>query len=171
MEEKRTKISSCLWPFFGRKFSSSALFSASNRQAVGFTLVELLLVVAILGILATGFIIIINPPEQLKNSRDARRKSDLRQIQSALELYRADCGRYPIAPPNQLPSPFTGTCTGPVVTYMQSVPKDPKGNNYYYQNIGSSGYEVSICAENAKAGQEGAKPHAVCGFVFFVNNP
>ena len=54
----------------------------------GFTLVELLIVVAIIGILST--LLMANFIGVRQRARDAQRKADLRQIQSALELYRSD---------------------------------------------------------------------------------
>ncbi|PIP15252.1 hypothetical protein COX47_00635, partial [Candidatus Roizmanbacteria bacterium CG23_combo_of_CG06-09_8_20_14_all_35_49] len=57
-----------------------------NRKA--FTLIELLLVIIILGVLAT--LIIGNFFTSLKKGRDARRKGDLEQIQRALEMYYED---------------------------------------------------------------------------------
>lgn len=59
----------------------------------GFTLIELLVVVAIIGILASMVIIGLNSTRRL--ARDARRTADLRQIQSALELYFNSCSIYP----------------------------------------------------------------------------
>lgn len=54
---------------------------------IGFTLIELLVVVGVIGILAYVLIAVINPVAQLQKGRDLQRKSDLKQIQSALEHY------------------------------------------------------------------------------------
>lgn len=59
----------------------------------GFTLVELLVVIAIIGILATLLILQLGVARQ--RARDAKRISDIAQIQSALELYFDDAGNYP----------------------------------------------------------------------------
>ncbi len=142
MEEKRTEVSSSIRSFFGRKFLSSPIFSAPNKSnnpkhykliPLGFTLVELLLVVAILGILVSGFIVVMNPAKQLANSRDAKRKSDLRQIQSALELYRADNGRYPgfgSDPDNPIFGRYYASSinftNSDGINYMNSIPTPPK---------------------------------------------
>jgi len=63
----------------------------------GFTLIELLIVIVIIGVLAT--LLMTNFVGVRQRGRDAQRKSDLRQIQAALELYRADVGQYPEALP------------------------------------------------------------------------
>ena len=65
-----------------------------------FTLIELLVVVAIVGILASGLMAVINPAARIGQARDAQRKSDLHQIQTALEAYYNDNGdndRYYVA--------------------------------------------------------------------------
>jgi prepilin-type N-terminal cleavage/methylation domain-containing protein len=59
----------------------------------GFTLVELMVVVSVLAVLST--ILYANFSQARAQSRDAERKSDLRNIQSALELYKQKYGRYP----------------------------------------------------------------------------
>lgn len=59
----------------------------STLDRVGFTLIELLLVVAIIATLATILIVILNPAEMLKRSRDSQRLSDLTTLKSAIALY------------------------------------------------------------------------------------
>ena len=84
----------------------------------GFTLIELLVVVSIISILAS--LLIANFVGIRQRGRDAQRKSDLRQVQTALELYRADNGTYPVSL-SACGSPFTYNST----TYMQKLPCDP----------------------------------------------
>ena len=68
-------------------------FRESSRGTKGFTLIELLVVIAIIAILAV--LIIINLNVARKKARDAVRKSDLSQIQSALEIFIDENKRYP----------------------------------------------------------------------------
>ncbi len=66
----------------------------SNRS-YGFTLLELLVVIGVIGTLSVVLILLINPLGQLQKAHDSKRKTDLKQIQIALELYRNTHGHYP----------------------------------------------------------------------------
>ncbi len=66
------------------------------KNTKGFTLIELLVVVAIIGILSSVVLASLNSARE--KARDTRRKSDLKQIQNALELYYSNCGTYIVAP-------------------------------------------------------------------------
>ncbi|MEX0933588.1 MAG: type II secretion system protein, partial [Candidatus Paceibacterota bacterium] len=81
-----------------------------SRQ-LGFTLIELLVVVAIIGVLASVVLASLNNARAI--SRDTARLVEIRQIQTALELYHNDHGEYP---DEQLyvnsPSVFVGDCGG-----------------------------------------------------------
>jgi type II secretion system protein G len=142
----------------------------------GFTLVELLVVVGIIGILAT--LLMANFIGVRQRARDAQRKSDIRQIQSALELYRSDIGSYPAALPVCGSSLTGGT---PVNTYMQKVPCDPSGSTYYnsgsYRYTGSGGttYTLSGCLENTADSQGTSTSPGGTGcttnWYFVANNP
>ena len=99
-----------------------------------------------------------------QRARDSQRKSDLRQLQAALELYRSDTGSYPISSGTySLPvsvisgsgtCPNPGTFTQSSTTYMQTIPCDPmgtswyNGGNYYYYSSDGSTYELAACIEN-----------------------
>jgi general secretion pathway protein G len=105
----------------------------------GFTLIELLIVVVIIGILAS--LLMANFVGVRQRGRDAQRKSDLRQIQAALELYRADLGEYPLTA--NFPA-----CGSSLSTYMQKVPCDPTpGGIYNYTSDGTT-YSIIACLEN-----------------------
>jgi general secretion pathway protein G len=124
----------------------------------GFTLIELLVVVAIIGILSA--LLMSNFVGIRQRARDGQRKSDLRQIQSALELYRADNGSYPTDP-----AIFTGgsiVCNVALssggVTYMKSIPCDPLGtasSPLFYQYVGTTAnYCIRACLENTNDSQK-----------------
>lgn len=126
------------------------------KNLKGFTLIELLIVIAIIGVLST--LLMANFVGVRQRARDAQRKSDLRQIQSALELYRADQGVYPISGSSN--GNFPSACgaafksTDGNITYMTKVPCDSLGadyynsGNYFYQGGGAT-YNIQACLENA----------------------
>ena len=64
-----------------------------TNQRKGFTLIEILIVVAIIAILASVVLVGLGPTQQA--GRDARRISDLHEVQNGLELYYNKCGYYP----------------------------------------------------------------------------
>jgi type II secretion system protein G len=95
-----------------------------NKQR-GFTLIELLVVIAIIGILAGMVIVSLGGARE--KARDAQRKSDLRQIKTALELYNGDNTSYPIH--GALTELSTmGADFRPVggTPYIRTIPVDPK---------------------------------------------
>lgn len=101
----------------------------------GFTLIELLIVIAIIAILlATGTTSFLTASKQ---SRDARRKTDLEQLRQALETYRSEVGTYPPAVGN---SP---TALAP--EYITILPTGPKTDTYYYAP-GSPATTYTLCA-------------------------
>ncbi len=64
-----------------------------TKEQKGFTLIEILIVVAIIAILASVVLVGLGPTQ--KEGRDSRRISDLSEVQNALELYYNHCGNYP----------------------------------------------------------------------------
>jgi len=90
-----------------------------NKQ--GFTLIELLVVIAIIGLLSTLSIVALN--QARARSRDARRIADIKQIQTALEMYYNDNGKYP--PNNEVAAGAKIATGSPLVIYMDIVPKPP----------------------------------------------
>jgi len=127
----------------------------------GFTLIELLIVVAIIGVLST--FLMTNFIGVRQRARDAQRKSDLRQLQSALEMYRADQGTYPANLTN-----CGGTFSSGTQVYMQTVPCDPLntyngGNYFYYDSNSQANYCLISCLENGadSQGKTAAQVNAV----------
>lgn len=107
------------------------------KKSAGFTLIEVMVVVVILGILAAIIVPkIMSRPEQ---ARAVKVKQDLLAIQSALDLYKLDNGMYPstdqglealIKKPTTSPVPQNWKSDG----YLQQLPTDPWGQAYQYSN-------------------------------------
>lgn len=134
------------------------ILGRKNRFVYGFTLIELLVVVSIIGILAT--LLVANYNATRERARDAQRKSDLRNIQTALRVYYNDRGSYPLSSSGKLVACGAGgtsVCNwgesfsvGSVV-YMNILPKDPSSDRSYYYNYDSTTgeYTLQACLENA----------------------
>ena len=109
--------------------------SKKHIKISGFTLIEIMVVVVILGILAAMVMPkIMSRPEQ---ARLVKVKQDILAIQSALDLYKLDNGSYPttdqgllalISKPTVDPVPNNWKSDG----YLQQLPKDPWGEQYQY---------------------------------------
>lgn len=112
----------------------------------GFTLIEILIVITIIGVLAA--LILTNFVGVRERGRDGKRKSDLKQIQTALEIYRADRASYPTT--SSFPSCGSSFTAG-TSEYMQRVPCDPLGVSVSYSYVSDGGrYCLRACLENTR---------------------
>lgn len=113
-----------------------------NKRKFGFTLIELLVVVSIIGILTT--IVAVNVAGVREKARDAQRKSDVSQIQKALEMYKN----------NQTSPQYPETLQVLVSDYLASLPADPLSSwfSYSYSRARVEGdnltYKIIVCLEN-----------------------
>ena len=121
----------------------------------GFTLIEILVVMTIIGILVTLSVGSFQT-SQIK-SRDARRKSDLKQISTALEAYYNDKGQYPASSvSNQVNGCANeSTCAwGDIfedengTRYMVELPADPRSNKTYYYYSDGTLFQIYARLEN-----------------------
>lgn len=103
---------------------------------MGFTLVEVLIVVAVVTIISLSAI--GSYTSSLKSTRDSRRKADLSSINKALESYYNDNGFYPAS------ISAADLCATTVNCYLKTIPTDPKGYTYYYLRGDVSGTNQSF---------------------------
>jgi general secretion pathway protein G len=125
------------------------------RRLRGFTLVEIMVVVVILGILAV--LIVPRVVGRTDEARTVAAKQDVAAIMQALKLYRLDNGRYPTTEQG-IAALVTKPQGDPVPKnwqkYLDRIPKDPWGNTYQYLNPGVRG-EIdvfSLGADNQPGG-------------------
>lgn len=118
----------------------------------GFTLIEVLVVATIIGVLA--MVAVTSYASVNKRSRDAKRKSDIEQLRSAIEMYRSDQGYYPAVGTGGSFVPVSNLISNLVTAYMPAVPSDPQSptQDYYYQAISPIGtpvnyYGYCLCAK------------------------
>ncbi len=116
----------------------------------GFTLIELLVVIAIIGLLSTLAVVALGSARV--KARDAKRMSDLKQVQTALELYYTDQNSYPSGPATlggtsaACLNASGWTTTGCSSPYMAEVPSDPSSGSYVYTATTGS-YKIDATLE------------------------
>lgn len=111
---------------------------ANHRNTVfkGVTLIELLVVTGMIAAIISGLVLLLNPVQKMAQTNDAKRKSDLAQLQRALEIYYQDYGYYPSSTATyRISGSNWGGSWG---EYMTKMPSDPKsGRTYVYFNPNS----------------------------------
>lgn len=147
------------------------------RNKKGFTLIELLVVIAIIGLLATLAVVALQNARQ--KSRDAKRVSDIKQLQTALDLYYSDNTTYPVEAVAITLGQATSdalcgdgfvaagdaSCTANE-TYMDRVPADPidADTNIYQYTGDTTSYSITFELEGATGGlAQGAHTASAAG--------
>lgn len=133
------------------------------RKRKAFTLVELLVIITILGILAT--VVIANYVTEIPKAKRNKAMTDMRMIMDALERYRLNHGDYPTTaqglqalvtkPSGELKNPDAYPKNGYIIG---GIPKDPWGNEYAYIYPGSSRqglYDLICYGADGREGGEG----------------
>jgi len=122
----------------------------------GFTLIELMIVVVILGLLATIIMPrILNRPEQ---ARRVKAKIDIRNIESALALFKTDTGRFPTTSEGlEVLVSNPGIKGYNADAYLDKTPSDPWGNKYIYvyPGVQSRDYDLESFGKDGEDGGAG----------------
>ena len=123
----------------------------------GFTLIELMVVLVIIGMLAA--IIVPNVLDRADDARVTAARTDVNNLVQALKLYRLDNQRYPSAEQGLqalLTKPTVGTLPPNWKPYLDKLPNDPWGHAYQYLNPGIKGeIDVFSLGADGKPGGEG----------------
>ena len=141
-----------------------------NNNRKGFTLIELLVVIAIIGILSTLAVVSLGGARA--KARDAKRISDIKQVQTALELYYGDKNNYPYSGTGTYTVnlgqgtglkacldangfiDYGSTCGNSGASiYMAKVPSDPvSSNTYTYKATDNTSYGIKFTTDNVQEG-------------------
>jgi general secretion pathway protein G len=102
-----------------------------SKKQKGFTLIELMIVVLIIGILSGIMLAVINIPGIQSKARDARRIGDIKKLQTVLELFFSDNRGYPTTTPDwlRLGGLDPADLRADALPYINKIPQDPKGGN------------------------------------------
>lgn len=140
----------------------SSMGRLAVRQAIrnlqrGFTLIELMVVLVIIGILAA--LIVPNVLDRADDARATAAKTDVNNIMQALKLYKLDNQRYPTAEQGLqalVARPTVGSIPPNWKPYLEKLPNDPWSRQYQYLNPGIKGeIDVMSFGADGQAGGEG----------------
>jgi general secretion pathway protein G len=129
---------------------------ALRRKQDGFTLIEIMVVILILGLLAT--IVVQSLRGATDKAKRTKATADLAELKTALDRYYLDSGSYPTTDQG-LQALVSVPTSGRIPAnyeeggYIQRVPQDPWGSNYVYQSNGNTYLLKSYGADGAEGGE------------------
>ncbi len=133
------------------------------RKPLGFTLIELMVVLVIIGVLAA--LIVPNVLDRADDARVTAAKTDIANLVQALKLYKLDNQRYPTAAQGLqalVAKPTTDPVPGNWKPYLDKLPNDPWGRPYQYLNPGIKG-EIDVLSLGAEGKPGGEGKNATIG--------
>ena len=139
-----------------RRPSASHFFRLPHALSAGFTLIELMVVLVIIGVLAA--LIVPNVLDRADDARVTAARTDVNNLMQALKLYKLDNQRYPTSEQGLQAlraKPSTGPIPGNWKSYLDKLPNDPWGRPYQYMNPGVKA-EVDVLSFGAD-GQPGGE--------------
>ncbi|MFC1452866.1 type II secretion system protein GspG [Verrucomicrobiota bacterium] len=119
-------------------------------RAAGFTLIEVLLVVAILGILAG--VIVVNFGGKQKSAMIKATRASISALMTAIDMYEVDTGRYPSGLGNLLSNDGAPNWNGPYVRGGQDVLVDAWGTTFGYAQQGDTSYRITSAGPDLNIG-------------------
>ena len=157
---KNTRLARKFQPWRGwvafRRSGYGTPVQGVSRPTGGFTLIEILVVVVIIGIL--GAVIVPNLLSRPDQARGTAARTDLRQLSNALDIYRLDNFHYPsteqgldalVSRPSGFPEPKNWNPDG----YVKALPTDPWGSPYIYERRSSQFTLFSLGADGVEGGE------------------
>ena len=138
-------------------------FVARLRRTAGFTLIELMVVLVIIGVLAA--LIVPNVLDRTDDARATAARTDVHNLMQALKLYKLDNQRFPTAEQGLqalIARPTTAPAPANWKPYLEKLPNDPWGRPYQYLNPGIKG-EVDVMSLGADGASGGEGKNADIG--------
>ena len=138
------------------KINERRVLKILKRRRSGFTLIEIMVVVVILGLLAA--LVVPNIGSRVSEAQRTAAATQIRSIEDALEMYRMHNGFYP-STAQGLEALVTAPTTSPVPKryadggYMKKIPDDPWGNPYIYRNEGGRVKIISTGPDGEEGGE------------------
>lgn len=133
---------------------------AKTDREAGFTLVEIMVVVVIIGLLAT--VVVLNVLPSQDRARIEKARADIGRIEQAIEMFRLDMGRYPTTDEGlevlvTAPGDPRLAARYPDGGYINRLPEDPWGGAYEYLFPGENGrYDIWTLGADGRPGGEDA---------------
>ena len=141
-------------------FSGPVVGSSVPESDAGLTLIEILVVLAIIAVMA--YLIVPNVIGRPDQARATVAQTDMRTISAALKMYRLDNSNYPSSEQglralSVLPAGGPAPSNFPPGGYLEQLPVDPWGRPYSYRSpaVSGSGFELQSLGKDGKPGGEG----------------